>query len=707
MKRAVIVGVFSAMLVAGVVIAAQGWTDDQDGDNFSLSNVNTVQVNNLAGVGTTCVEADNAGSLIATGAPCGSGGTDAGISAPAGEVVYGTGSGVTSSPQFKYDTTIDQIQNVFSKATGQNGIKVSNASNNNAAYADYALTNDLGDSFRADVYYGSSTYATADCGPSHLCFATAGGPLSYIDFSPNDLRAFTAQPGLIELPSSDVNAIAIKLDMSGTQDIDKLGGSFFLGTSDANQLGLYTNNTNRVTISSGGAVKVFSLGTAMTKAVSGVLTDAVAGTDYQAPLTACTDYVSVGCQAGATDIGGTNATTTVIGIESGATMRGSLLATAIAAPGTPAAGKGSIYVDSTAKTLTVKNDAGAVTHTVRSQTALTGFFLKSLADNGSLGIAQPAFSDLSGSATCAQLPALTGDVTSSAGTCATAVVAIEDSAEVKGKLNFDFAAAPSAPASGQTCWSDSVNNVIECKDSVSNVSVMPLVFGCGGSKWVNSMAASGVTSCTQPAFTDISGSLACGQTPAFTGSATKASGSCATKVVALDETSGPTQLSIGAIPDGNPDPSLLLRPAGGASVVGVAPRFIGLSKFAISYGVEMAGTVLYGSGSGGWLPIGTATAFAANHIESVVPQAITGVRIIANVPANTISGGAVTFSISQNGGPTSAGGSTTVAGGATGQHDSGYAAISASTSDAFGVVASNSCQFCTGSISAVVTVYLY
>ena len=40
----------------------------------------------------------------------------------------------------------------------------------------------------------------------------------------------------------------------------------------------------------------------------------------------------------------------------------------------------------------------------------------------------PSFAQLSGSATCAQLPALTGDATSSAGSCATAVVQIEGAA---------------------------------------------------------------------------------------------------------------------------------------------------------------------------------------------------------------------------------------------------------------------------------------
>ena len=59
---------------------------------------------------------------------------------------------------------------------------------------------------------------------------------------------------------------------------------------------------------------------------------------------------------------GTSATT-LANIPTATPMAGSLLATAIAAPGTPAAGKGSVYVDSTSKKLCNKDDAGVVTCT--------------------------------------------------------------------------------------------------------------------------------------------------------------------------------------------------------------------------------------------------------------------------------------------------------------------------------------------------------
>lgn len=110
-------------------------------------------------------------------------------------------------------------------------------------------------------------------------------------------------------------------------------------------------------------------------------------------------------------------------IPSATTLAGSLLATNIVAPGTPAAGLTSIYVDSTSKRLSSKNDAGIVAVDVVPDTGAANNFLTAISGAGAISKAQVAFSNLSGSAACGQLPALTGDVTTSAGTCADTIVA--------------------------------------------------------------------------------------------------------------------------------------------------------------------------------------------------------------------------------------------------------------------------------------------
>lgn len=87
----------------------------------------------------------------------------------------------------------------------------------------------------------------------------------------------------------------------------------------------------------------------------------------------------------------TNSTlTTLANIPSGVAMAGSLLATNIVAPGTPAAGKTSIYVDSTTKRLSSKNDAGTIAIDVVPSTCGGGQFANSISVAGVIACGTPA-----------------------------------------------------------------------------------------------------------------------------------------------------------------------------------------------------------------------------------------------------------------------------------------------------------------------------
>ena len=81
---------------------------------------------------------------------------------------------------------------------------------------------------------------------------------------------------------------------------------------------------------------------------------------------------------------------------------GSILHTNVPAPATPAAGKSKVYVDSTSKNIAAKNDAGAVNHGIQSRAATANNWIRSIADDGTSTISQPAFSDLSGTASVTQ-----------------------------------------------------------------------------------------------------------------------------------------------------------------------------------------------------------------------------------------------------------------------------------------------------------------
>lgn len=87
-----------------------------------------------------------------------------------------------------------------------------------------------------------------------------------------------------------------------------------------------------------------------------------------------------------------------------------------AAGTTPASGQTKVYVDSTSKNIAAKNDAGTVNHGVQTQTATASQWIRSIADDGSSAKSQPAFTDISGTATTGQLPG-SGATTVNGQTC--------------------------------------------------------------------------------------------------------------------------------------------------------------------------------------------------------------------------------------------------------------------------------------------------
>lgn len=101
---------------------------------------------------------------------------------------------------------------------------------------------------------------------------------------------------------------------------------------------------------------------------------------------------------------------------------------------------------------------------------------------------------------------------------------------------------------------------------------------CGANTFGTSVSSAGALTCTQPDFTNLSGSWACSQRPAFTGPGSgndlsSSAGSCVTSVVAIHDASA-TQLVFGTIPDSNPQSTVLIRGSGATSITGVTASTI-------------------------------------------------------------------------------------------------------------------------------------
>lgn len=212
---------------------------------------------------------------------------------------------------------------------------------------------------------------------------------------------------------------------------------------------------------------------------------------------------------------------TLANIPSAVPMAGSLLATAIAAPGTPAAGKASIYVDSTTKAVTNKDDAGVLHTTVVADTGAANNFLTAISAAGVISKAQPAFTNLSGSASCAQLPALTGDATSSA--CATTLATVNSNVGSFGSST----AIPVVTVNGKglvTAASTAV--VIAPAGTLTGATLAANVLA-------SSLTSVGTLSGGAVPTTLLTGALQAAQEPAHTGDMTNTAGSLATVVGAI------------------------------------------------------------------------------------------------------------------------------------------------------------------------------
>ena len=119
---------------------------------------------------------------------------------------------------------------------------------------------------------------------------SAGGIVTVGSATPGTAQMNLSGGLVIDNTSSNSGSISNAVGTTGGNSIT-FGSSSGEGiaskrTSGGNQYGLdfYTGTTNRMSISNTGGVTINSLGTGMVKSTSGLLANATAGTDYQAPM---------------------------------------------------------------------------------------------------------------------------------------------------------------------------------------------------------------------------------------------------------------------------------------------------------------------------------------------------------------------------------------------------------------------------------------
>src|SRR6202142_4576747 len=219
--------------------------------------------------------------------------------------------------------------------------------------------------------------------------------------------------------------------------------------------------------------------------------------------------------------------------------------TAIATPSAPASGHARLWYDSTLTNLFARDGGGVVNHGVRTRTVVASNFLTGIADNGQTSAAQPAFTDISGTLGPGQFGPLTGDVTT-VGYAAT-LRNIPANTPFDGNLVGTLVASPGTPVAGLVnVYVDSTSHNLVAINSGGVINHGAQSVGAASHQWLRQLNDDGSWTSTQPAFTDISGTLGSAQFGPLTGSVTT-SGYVATLANIPNDTTMPGDLLTGVI----------------------------------------------------------------------------------------------------------------------------------------------------------------
>lgn len=593
MRRALAVAILLASASARAQFAPQVWTATQDGaDNLCL-DVHSFQANNMSGGGVQCVHVDNAGLMTGTGSDCGSGGGGAVSS------VTGTAAHILASP-----TTGAVIVDLIATAVTPNTYtyatftvdadgRLTAASSGTTPEVPLTFStgltrtvNTITANLSTGVSGGQSAIGGTAAGDSIAILSTTnatkgeilvgpGGSVAYFDETTHKTSfGQAAVDAQVHFVTANDATPSIVTAWDSRHTVFGLAGSQGAGVGFS-----YTasSNTENVTFAVpniawvNGQMRFFSLqfysqgvflgfaqdasgnvydsvltsnGLMKTTGGTGLHATATAGTDYQAPIspTTCgantfgTSVSSAGAltctQPSFANLSGSQAcaqrpaevgdvtspagscTTTLANIPNDTPMAGDLLATLVAAPAAPAAGHLRLYGDSATLNFAAQTSGGIVNHGIQTVSCSGSQWVSAVGNSGNSTCTQPAFTDVSGSWSCAQSPASTGDVTKASGSCATVVANLPNDVVQAGDILVTNSVAPSTPAAGKTrCYVDSTSKNGACKNDAGTVNHGIQTVSCNAHQWVSAISDAGGSACVQPAFSDISGTATVSQLP--------------------------------------------------------------------------------------------------------------------------------------------------------------------------------------------------